>query len=149
MRLPFGGENPGAEILHKVTKEAKDESRRTGATQAWLVVGNGPFEQRRLAKMEETLSENQSGELRRESWEAKAEVIIREKLLCLAGAKRGFPSGARAIQPTGDGQPVTIGDNPLIKPIAEGLHLDSAKNARARLREMPEANQRSSLIHLS
>jgi hypothetical protein len=82
------------------------------------------------------LGENHSGELRRESAEAKAERIISEELRRL-----GWTAADLSLRRKSDPANLAMADRLRretvlsVKTIAERLHLGSPKGARARLRE--------------
>jgi hypothetical protein len=84
--------------------------------------------------MEDTLGENHSGKLRRESAEAKAERIITEELRRLVWAKADL-----SLRWKSDPAKLAMADRLRretvlsVKAIAERLHLGSPKSARARL----------------
>ncbi|MDB6040084.1 MAG: hypothetical protein JWM99_3925 [Verrucomicrobiales bacterium] len=82
------------------------------------------------------LGENHSGELRRESAEAKAERIINEELRRL-----GWVPADLSLRRKSDPAKLAMADRLRretvlsVKLIAERLHLGSPKSARARLQE--------------
>jgi hypothetical protein len=99
-------------------------------------IGSEEFRKEMLEKMEKGLGENHSGELRRESAEAKAERIISEELQRL-----GWSPSELSLRRKGDPAKLAIANRlrretvlPMTA-IAEKLHLGSPKSARARLRE--------------
>ena len=59
--------------------EPTDEAGRLAFRRRWCL-GTEPFRRRMLEKMEDKLGEHHSGEMRRESAEAKAERLLSEEL---------------------------------------------------------------------
>jgi hypothetical protein len=96
----------------------------------WLL-GGLEFKKQMLERMEETLGDHHSGELRRESAEVKAERIIREEL-----RRKSDPSKLALANRLRRETILSV------KVIAERLHLGSPKSARARLRKSKEVESR-------
>jgi len=135
--------------------EARMERRRRSEAEdaeweplklGWCI-GSEEFKREMLEKMEERLGEHHSGELRRESAEAKAERIISEELVRL-----GWSQGELSLRRKGDPAKLAIA-NRLRKEtvltmtaIAKKVHLGSPKSARARFREQEARRATSSRV---
>jgi hypothetical protein len=117
-------------------RRSEDEDQEWEPLQRGWCIGSEEFKKELLEKMEDTLGENHSGELRRESAEAKAERIISEELHRL-----GWTAADLSLRRKNDPTKLVMADRLRretvlsVKSIAERLHLGSPKSARARLRE--------------
>ncbi|MDA1277940.1 MAG: transposase [Verrucomicrobia bacterium] len=123
-------------------EEADEESLKT-LRQGWCLGGN-QFRKRMLEEMEGKLGDHHSGELHRESAEARAERIIAEEL-----ARLGWSESELAIRRKSDPAKLGIGarlrqETTLsIKGIAARLNLGTSKSANARLHQWMAKAKRS------
>ncbi len=125
--------------LRKQFEERMERRRQSEAEDAeweplkrgWRI-GSEDFKKQLLEKMEEGLGENHSGELRRESADAKAERIIGEELQGL-----GWTPGELALRRKGDPAKLALANRLRretvlsMTEITAKLHLGSPKSARA------------------
>jgi len=110
-----------------------DEAGLRALRRGWCLGGAG-FRKELLEKMEGKLGEHHSGELRRETAEAKAERIVAEELRRL-----GWRGAELATRRKGDPDKLAIAarlrkETTLsLKAIAARVHLGTSKSANARL----------------
>ena len=110
-----------------------DEGGLRALRQGWFV-GSENFRKQMLERMDGNFGEHHSGQLRRETAEAKAERIVSEELL-----RRGWKEADLAYRPKGDMEKLVIAarirrETTLpIKSIASRLQLGTSKSANARL----------------
>lgn len=113
--------------------EPGDEPGLKALRRGWYL-GSEDFRKQMLEKMEGNLGDHHSGELRRESAEAKAQRIIAEELQRL-----GWQEADLVSRPKGDPAKLAIAmrlrrETTLsIKAIAARLHLGTSKSANIRL----------------
>ncbi|MDA1276531.1 MAG: hypothetical protein O2960_21140 [Verrucomicrobia bacterium] len=130
-------------LPHHETRRPEAEDEEWEPLKRGWCIGSDEFKKQMLEKMEKTLGEHHSGELRRESAEAKAERIISEELRSL-----GWSAADLSLRRKSDPAKLALANRLRretilsVEAIAERLHLGSPKSARARLRESKGAEIR-------
>lgn len=113
--------------------EDEDSDELKDLRRGWCI-GGGSFKKQMLERMEDQLGEHHSGELRRETANAKADRIIGQELNRL-----GWTEADLAEHPKGDPRKLALAANLrrettlTIKEIATRVHLGTSKSANARL----------------
>jgi REP element-mobilizing transposase RayT len=115
--------------------EETDAQALRGLRRGWYLGSEG-FKKQMLELLEGTLGEHHSGELRRETAEAKAQRIVAQELNRL-----GWQEADLAARPKSDPAKLVLGvrlrkeTTLTIKAIAARIHLGTSKSANARLRQ--------------
>ena len=123
--------------------EEADEESLKALRRGWCL-GGLDFRKRMLEEMEGSLGEHHSGELRRETAEARAERIIAEEL-----GRLGWTESDLASRRKSDPRKLAIGERLRkettlsIKGIATRLQLGTSKSANARLHQWMGKTERS------
>lgn len=131
--------------MEKRRLEETDEAGLKAFRRGWYV-GGEEFRQRLLEQMESKIGDHHSGELRRESAEAKAHRIIAEELRRL-GLKENELIGLRKSDPAKLAIAARVRKETTLslKYIAQQVHLGTSKSANARLHEwMKRENPKTS-----